>query len=168
MQEERWGDVRDWKNWRERQAALIAQDIVARNRGQWPVTVEEWQEAAGRYGLKLHIVYDAISAPAQSHDDTIVIRHTRRQGVLCRRICHEIAEAVAQREGALRQFNFSSSMDEFHQVAQIVEKDAVRFAAHQHRTARKKVRHIEAQIRGLQEQLHAELERLQASEMLLE
>ncbi len=175
MEEERWGDARDWENWREREAAIIAQDICARNYGHWPVSIVEWQEAAARYGLTLHIVTDDISEPAVTVGTTVVVRHTNRMGILQKRICHEIAEAVARRDGAPRPFNFDSLADEHHNVARLVEGGIASYAR------RRNAGHPQAPIvatgetgqtaatsAALQEELQAEDERLEAAEAQLD
>lgn len=120
MREEDWGDVRDWSDWRDRNASIIAHDISQRNQGRWPDSVEEWRLAAAHYDLHLHILPD-ISQPALTIDSTIIIRLISDQAVLLRRICHEIAEAISQREIGVRTFLFPSTKDEYHEVARRVE-----------------------------------------------
>ena len=175
MEEERWGDVRDWENWREREAAIIAQDICARNYGHWPVSIVEWQEAAARYGLTLHIVTDDISEPAVTVGTTVVVRHTNRMGILQKRICHEIAEAVARRDGAPRPFNFDSLADEHHNVARLVEGGIASYAQKEKQAIQKREKSLQVKqdklrqrLRRIEEELQVEAERLEAAEAQLD
>lgn len=124
MQDYEWGDWRDWKDWRERKAEIIGQDIRGKNGGTWPQTVSEWKETAARYGLKLYILNLPLSCSALTVDNVVVIRHVSKPELLHRRICHEIAEAVTKRESSLRPFCFTSSRNEHHHVARLVEQEA--------------------------------------------
>jgi len=101
-------------------AVRIGQDIKSRNYGRWPASLEEWQEVTHRYGLALYIV-EGISSPALTLDNVIFVRSCRRLSTLARRICHEVAEHVAQREGGISPYQFTSTANEFHRVARIVE-----------------------------------------------
>jgi hypothetical protein len=160
--EEQWGDIRDWDDWKERQAALIAQDIKHRNGGHFPVTHDDWVQAAAHYDLILYFVDNPISPPASRHDNTIVVRQSVKPGVLLRRICHEIAEAIAAREVGLRQFAHDGGSDAYHAIARLVEQEAVQFIRHEKQTATKKKQEMERRVCLLQEQIRHETERLQA------
>ncbi len=175
MEDETWGDVADWETWQEREAAIIAQDICARNYGRWPVSLVEWQEAAARYGLHLHIVAADLSEPAVTLDTTIVVRHTNKAGVLQKRICHEIAEAVAYREGAPRPFQFDSPADEHHNVARLVERGIASYMQKEKQASLKREKLLQSKrdklrqrLRRIEEELQAEAERLEAAEAQLD
>lgn len=111
--------------WRRSNARQIAEDIRHRNYGRFPTDVDEWREVANRYGCFLMVLALPPSVSAMRVDNLIVIRHTRHERLLRRRIVHEIAEVVALRDGGIPPCNYQSGFDEPHIVAQIAEAEEV-------------------------------------------
>lgn len=167
MNDEEWGDYRDWPDWRQRSAAMIAQEICMSNGGDWPASLDEWTTTAQRFGMTLRVI-PGMPCPGATLDNSIFVRPSHRPLTLARRICHEIAEGIASRDGAIRQFNYISPENEFHNVARIVEAALVDAACARARRARLRVERIEQQIQQLQQQLKAETATLYSAELFTE
>ena len=65
--------------------------------GKLPTTVEDWQNVATHYAADLHIV-QARGSVGVTLDEIIVVRESSNQGILNRRIAHEMTEYLLTTE----------------------------------------------------------------------
>ena len=107
--------------WQRTAAESALSDILRRNEGTLPQSIEEWAEVARQYNLYLYIV-EHTTAPAQTIDNTITIRSVSKAEVLQRRIVHELVEALTYRDCGILTIYYHGGDHEHHRVAQIAER----------------------------------------------